>query len=242
MNRASLASNRGFSGNAPETGPVSGTPTPVPASKRETSSNRANVTPTDADLIAAFVAGQTDAFGALVVRYQQRLIGSLTGVLGSSEDACDVAQDAFVLAFQNLAAFRGGSAFYSWLYRIALNAAASRKRRRQHVTTSLDGGDSRLGDPPDLDPASQPDYVMEVDERRQLVRRALAELAEDFRTVLVLKEMDGLKYEEIAEIVGVPLGTVRSRIHRARLELRDRLSVLLRDPAEAFGQTDASEA
>jgi RNA polymerase sigma-70 factor (ECF subfamily) len=185
------------------------------------------VSRTDQELIALCLKGQTDAFGELVTRYQERLYNTLLSVLGSAEDARDVAQDAFVNAFQKLHSFRGRSAFYSWLFRIAMNSAVNRQRRLRHATVSIEAARERSGiEPADLHPEAHPGFSLESTERQALVRSALAGLHEEFRTVLVLKEMEGLKYNEIAEIVGCPIGTVRSRIHRARLELRDRLQAV----------------
>ncbi len=187
----------------------------------------------DAELITDCLQGQTDAFGVLVLRYENRLFNTLIGVLGSAEDARDVAQDAFVLAFQKIHTFRRQSAFYSWLFRIALNSAASRQRKRNRVHVSLEATRERSGaEPVETHPAAQPEFALDVAERQALVRAALAQLSDEFRTVLVLKEMDDLSYEEIAEIVDCPIGTVRSRIHRARLELRTRLKALLKEPSE----------
>lgn len=188
---------------------------------------------TDAELIAESLRGQTEAFGQLVVRFQTRLFHSLVSMLGSAEDARDVAQDTFVQAFQKLHTFRGQSAFYSWIFRIALNTAASHRRKRQRVLVSIEAAREQSGlELPDMHPHSQPDSGLETSERQAAVRTALGELTEEFRTVLVLKEIDGLRYEEIAEIVDCPIGTVRSRIHRARLELRNRLTHLLQETAE----------
>ena len=187
-----------------------------------------NTTP-DQSLIEDCLAGRRDAFGQLVDRYQNRLFHSLLHLLGSSEDAQDAAQDAFVQAFEKLASFRGQSQFYSWLFRIAFNLAVSSKRKSRRMTVSLEARREASGlEPPDVNPATEPSYAMDVSDRQRLVQQALAELSAEFRTALVLKEMDGMSYEEIADIVDVPLGTVRSRIHRARVELRDKLSVLLR--------------
>lgn len=169
-------------------------------------------------------AGETSAFGTLVLRYQDRLYGTLVHLLGSTHDALDVAQDAFVLAFQNLHAFRGDSAFYSWLFRIAYNSAVSFRRKRKRPAASLDHVRDRDGiDPEDTRKSSDPGYGLESAERQQAVRAAMDELDEDYRTILVLKEMEGLRYDEIAEVIGCPIGTVRSRIHRARGELREKL-------------------
>jgi RNA polymerase sigma-70 factor, ECF subfamily len=187
----------------------------------------------DQELIAECLSGQTHAFGVLVARYQNRLFNTLVGVLGSVEDAHDVAQEAFVNAFQKLNTFRGHSAFYSWLFRIALNSAVSQKRK-QRAVVSIDAAREQSGDEPvDRHPAARPEHGLETNERQVAVRAALAELAEEFRTALILKEMEDLSYEEISEIVGCPIGTVRSRIHRARAELRVKLQGLLREPCDS---------
>jgi RNA polymerase sigma-70 factor, ECF subfamily len=181
-------------------------------------------------LIRECLAGRTEAFGELVIRYQDRLLNALAGILGSPEDARDVAQDAFVQAFQRLKTFRGQSAFYSWLFRIALNAAASQKRRTRRKTASIDAArDEKRGDPVDRHPEAVPSHALEASERRIAVQAALARLPAEFRIPLVLKEIDGMKYQEIAAVLGCPVGTVRSRIHRARSELRQRLELLLRE-------------
>ncbi len=163
-------------------------------------------------------------------RYQDRLIHSLEHALGSHDDALEIAQQAFVLAWQKLAAFRGDSAFYSWLYRIARNAAISRKRRNRLVTGSLDALSAASHFEP-ADPAADnaPDYPLDHAERLQAVRDALQQIPEDFRQPLVMKEIDGFSYEEIASILEIPMGTVRSRIFRARQELTDRLRRLMRE-------------
>jgi RNA polymerase sigma-70 factor (ECF subfamily) len=184
----------------------------------------------DKQLIRQCLAGRTEAFGELVVRYQDRLYNALFRVLGSTDDARDAAQDAFVQAFQKLKTFRGNSAFYSWLFRIALNAAATQRRRTRHKPASIDSMHERSGETPvDLHPEAAPSHPMERAERQKAVQVALAGLAPEFRIPLVLKEIEGLKYQEIAEILGCPIGTVRSRIHRARAELRQRLALYLHE-------------
>ena len=183
----------------------------------------------DQTLIDHCLAGRREAFGQLVERYQNRLFHSLLHLLGSAEDAQDAAQEAFVNAFEKLGSFRGQSQFYSWLFRIAYNTAVSSKRKSGRMSVSLEARRDASGlEPSDGNPTSEPSYAMDVSDRQRLVQQALSELGEEFRTAVVLKEMDGMSYEEIADIVKVPLGTVRSRIHRARLELREKLSVLLR--------------
>lgn len=186
---------------------------------------------TDQELIDHCLSGRTEEFGRLVERYQNRLFTTLISLLGSAEDARDVAQEAFVNAFQKLHTFRGRSAFYSWLFRIALNSAVSyqRKQKQGRVLVSIEAARETSGlEPASTHPETDPGFAMDVSERQALVRSALAELPEEYRTVLVLKEVDDLKYEEIAEIVDCPIGTVRSRIHRARLELRAKLEILLK--------------
>jgi len=176
----------------------------------------------DASLIAATLAGDTAAFGRLVALYQDRLYNSLLRVLGSAEDAADIAQDAFVQAYTKLESFRGASAFYTWLYRMAFNLAMSHARR-QHMVASLDGMKSLVGDEPmDGQPTAEASVMQQ--ERAELVHAALAELSLDYRQILVLREIECCRYDEIAEILDLPVGTVRSRLFRARLQLRDLLA------------------
>jgi|HubBroStandDraft_6_1064221.scaffolds.fasta_scaffold220870_2 RNA polymerase sigma-70 factor, ECF subfamily len=209
---------------------VAGKRPPLPECRAPPSPLVLIVSSDEKQLIRECLAGRTEAFGELVIRYQDRLFNALTGILGSPEDARDVAQDAFVHAFQRLKTFRGQSAFYSWLFRIALNAAASQRRRTKRKTTSIDATrDERGGEPLDRHPEAVPSHALEADERRLAVQSALAKLPAEFRIPLVLKEIDGMKYHEIAAIIGCPVGTVRSRIHRARSELRQRLELLLRE-------------
>ncbi|MEZ6056692.1 MAG: sigma-70 family RNA polymerase sigma factor [Planctomycetaceae bacterium] len=175
-------------------------------------------------MIDRSLGGDTTAFGSLVDRYQDRLYGTLMHLLGSPHDALDVSQDAFVLAFQNLTSFRGDSAFYSWLFRIAYNASVSYRRKRRHPVASIDHMQENHGlEVVDGHHDVDPTHDLISQERQQLVRQALDELPEEFRTVLILKELEGLSYEEIAETIGCPVGTVRSRIHRARGDLKEKL-------------------
>ena len=176
-------------------------------------------------LIERCRSGHPEAFGDLVTKYQRRLIRTLGTLLGNGHDALDVAQDAFLQAFLKLESFRGESAFYSWLFRIAWNAAATlRRKQRVRSSASLDAMREQTGaEPDDLNPTSDPSHSLQSSEDQQLLRRALSELGEDYRTALVLKEIEGLPYEEIAILTDSPIGTVRSRIHRARQELRAKL-------------------
>ncbi|RLS76430.1 MAG: sigma-70 family RNA polymerase sigma factor [Planctomycetota bacterium] len=197
---------------------------------------------TDQSLIEACLAGRREAFGQLVERYQHRLFHSLVHLLGSTEDAQDAAQDALILAFEKLGTFRGESQFYSWLFRIAYNSAVSSKRKPGSskrkpgsskrktgpMSVSLEARRDASGlEPADLNPSTEPSFGLDVSDRQRLVQQALGELSEEFREAIVLKEIEQMSYEEIAEVVGIPLGTVRSRIHRARMELRQKLAAFI---------------
>ncbi|MEN1679544.1 MAG: sigma-70 family RNA polymerase sigma factor [Planctomycetota bacterium] len=176
--------------------------------------------PSEACLIDAALQGDRNAFGQLVERHQDRLYNALVRFTGSPEDARDLTQEALVQALLKLDRFRRDSAFFTWLYRIAFNRAvsASRKRRERQ---SIDGLPPGVRDPPD--PAGQPESHAQATEHAELVHRAIGALADDFRTVLVLREFEGLDYQQIADIVQTPVGTVRSRLFRARSQLRDEL-------------------
>jgi len=182
----------------------------------------------DAQLIHETLAGQSAAFGELVRKYQDRLYHTLVHMVGSPEDALDIAQEAFVQAYLKLETFKRESAFYTWLYRIAFNMAASHRRRRKPTLSVEQTRESSGAEP--IDPELGPQERAQRDERCRQVQQAIAGLNEEHRAVLVLREIDGCCYETIAEILDVPLGTVRSRLHRARLQLRDELKgVLLMD-------------
>lgn len=186
--------------------------------------------PDDRRLISEALAGRTDSFGELVLRYQDRLFHVANRVVDNPDDALDVVQDTFVSAYQSLASFKGDAEFFTWLYRIAFNTAISAKRRKR-PTISLDAG--RVGgsgkseetgiDPEDRAADVAPDAAMERSEDERLLTAAIAKLSQEHRAVLLMKDIDGLKYEDIAEAMRVPIGTVRSRLHRARLELRNLL-------------------
>jgi RNA polymerase sigma-70 factor (ECF subfamily) len=175
----------------------------------------------DSTLIAQCLAGDASAFGVLVQRYQDRLYNTVYRLVDNPDDAQDVVQEAFLNAYQSLESFKGDALFFTWLYRIAFNTAISLKRK-QRVTLSIDTGtDSDISMEP-LDGAedARPGWALEQAEQERKVHAALARLSAEHRAVLVLKDMEGQKYEEMAELLGVPIGTIRSRLHRARLELR----------------------
>lgn len=181
----------------------------------------------DVQLIDDTLAGDRAAFGQLVHKYQGRLFNTLLHVVGSREEAEDVCQEAFVQAFVKLETFGGRSAFYTWLYRIAFNLSVSR-RRRKRAEVSIDQHRERTGDEP-LDPGEGPTDQVLRDEQVRQVRGAINALNDEYRAILVLREMEGCCYDTIAEILELPLGTVRSRLHRARLQLRDQLQDILQE-------------
>jgi RNA polymerase sigma-70 factor (ECF subfamily) len=183
-------------------------------------------------LVEACRAGQTEAFGVLVQRYQERLYQVLLHLSGSPEDARDFLQDTFLRAYEKLDQFHGDSSFYTWVYRIGVNFALSGHRRRRARTVVVRNGEdqhSRFEDAADESADADPTYPLERAEREQIVEAALNQLGPEHRAVIILKDFDGRRYEEIGAILNVPIGTVRSRLHRARCELRERLQCLVRE-------------
>ncbi len=188
-------------------------------------------TSTDQDAIRRCLAGERDAFGELVERWQDRIYGAIYRIVWDAETARDLAQETFLRAYTKLESFQGGAAFGTWLYSIALNQARSELRRRSAAKNkpplSLDsmrgqGGEAREMDPAD-NAAPSPVDTIATREHCELLRAEIERLDPLYREVLVMREFQNLSYEEVAEAVGVPVGTVRSRLHRARRDLRDRL-------------------
>jgi RNA polymerase sigma-70 factor (ECF subfamily) len=175
----------------------------------------------DRRLIAESVAGNVPAFGVLVRRYQDRLFNAVLRVVDNAEDAADVVQDAFLNAYQSLNSFKGDSEFFTWLYRIAFNAAISLRRKRKAVLSFDGAGDDKMAEPADHSDYASPELALSRSEEDALVLAGLERLSPDHRAVLVLKDMEGRRYEDIAQILDLPIGTVRSRLHRGRLELRE---------------------
>jgi RNA polymerase sigma-70 factor (ECF subfamily) len=179
----------------------------------------------DQRLIADCLQGDTAAFGGLVRRYQDRLYNTVYRLVDNAEDAQDIVQDAFLNAYQALDHFKGDSLFFTWLYRIAVNTAISLKRKHR-AAISMDVGRDQGGvaEPADTSDLSRPEQALERTEQEHRIQNALNRLSPEHRAVLVMKDMEGQKYEAMAEVLQVPIGTIRSRLHRARLELRDLLS------------------
>jgi RNA polymerase sigma-70 factor, ECF subfamily len=184
----------------------------------------------DQQLVQRVQKGDRSAFDLLVLKYQHRVIKLVSRFVSNPAEAEDVAQDAFLKAYRALPSFRGESAFYTWLYRIAINTAKNSlvAARRRPVDFDLD-----LQDPEQFDRHAKlketdtPERVLLTEEIRQVVQGAMEQLPEDLRTAIVLRELDGLSYEEIAEAMDCPVGTVRSRIFRAREAIDKRLKPLL---------------
>jgi RNA polymerase sigma-70 factor (ECF subfamily) len=179
----------------------------------------------DLDLVARARAGDLDAFGTLVNRHQHRLVNFVRLMMSSAPDrdaAEDVAQEAFLRAYRALGQFRGPSSFRTWLYQIASNVARthSAKRRNRKETQEPESAYAR-------DRPSEENVERRVIAHDQL-RRALLELPDDWREALVLRDIEGLEYREIAELLKIPMGTVESRIFRGR----QRLKAALKEPAD----------
>ena len=186
----------------------------------------------DAALVERCRAGDVSAFEPLVEKYRQRVWRLAYNVLRDREEAWDVAQEAFIKAFQALPTFRGQSAFYTWLYRIVMNVAADRGRARGAQGRAF--GTERVPEEdwervlPDQNPGEDsPDTAAARQEDRAKIMTALDMLSEDHRRIIILGDLEGLSYREIAETLDIPMGTVMSRLHNARKRLRDALGPLL---------------
>ncbi|EED32714.1 RNA polymerase sigma factor RpoE [gamma proteobacterium NOR5-3] len=174
---------------------------------------------TDKQLVVRVQKGDKGAFDLLVIKYQQKIMSLISRYVRDADEVQDVAQEAFIKAYRALPGFRGDSAFYTWLYRIAINTAknhlVSRSRRPPGSDVDvedaqyLEGGDA-------LRDRETPENALFGEELREKVNEALDALPDDLRTAVTLREFDGLSYEEIAEVMECPVGTVRSRIFRAR--------------------------
>ncbi|MEM1098933.1 MAG: sigma-70 family RNA polymerase sigma factor [Planctomycetota bacterium] len=186
--------------------------------------------PDDLVLLQRAQAGDHGALGTLLRRHERRLFNVALGVLGNTADAQDATQDAFVSVVRKLEGFRGDAAFGTWITRVVLNASKDqlRKRKRRPATSfsSLNGHASDAASPETrLEQTRElpPDSHVQTQEDRQRLRDAVAGIDETFREVLVLRDLDGMDYNEIAETLELPLGTVKSRLFRARLILREAL-------------------
>jgi RNA polymerase sigma-70 factor (ECF subfamily) len=188
----------------------------------------------DEELVEMAQNGDRNAFTLLVKRYQDRIYNLIYRYIGNAEDAIDLTQETFIKAFVKLGEFKGNSKFYTWLYRIAVNACIDFRRRQRISIVHWDDMRPNEFDRLDIDePAnsidvvgedSNPEAHMLKSELRQIVREAINTLPEHLRIVLILREYEDLSYEEIASIIGCRVGTVKSRLFQAREMLKRKLS------------------
>ncbi len=185
----------------------------------------------DQVLVERVQRGDKQAFGLLVSKYQRKLIRLLSRMIRDPAEVEDVAQEAFIKAYRALPGFRGDSAFYTWLYRIGINTAKNflaAQGRRAPTSTGLDSEEMEdFEDGEQLRDNNTPERILMSKEIGNTVNAAMSELPEDLRTAIALREIDGLSYEEIAQIMNCPIGTVRSRIFRAREAIAAKLQPLL---------------
>ena len=185
----------------------------------------------DQQLVARAQAGDKQAFDLLVTKYQRKLGRLLARFIRDPGEVEDVAQEAFIKAYRALPSFRGDSAFYTWLYRIGINTAKNylvAMGRRAPTTTEFDADEAEsFEDGDQLRDINTPESVLASKEIAATVQKAMEDLPDELRTAIELREIEGLSYEEIASIMNCPIGTVRSRIFRAREAIAARLRPLI---------------
>jgi RNA polymerase sigma-70 factor (ECF subfamily) len=189
---------------------------------------------TDQQLVARVQKGDSRAFDMLVLKYQHKIFGLIGRYVRDADEVQDVAQEAFIKAYKALPRFRGESAFYTWLYRIAINTAKNHlvSRSRRPPGTDVDIADAEYYEGGGaLRDIENPENALFGNELKAVVEDAINELPDDLRTAVTLREFDGLSYEDIAEVMDCPVGTVRSRIFRAREAIDQRVRVQLGDEA-----------
>ena len=175
----------------------------------------------DQQLVERAQRGDKQAFDLLVIKYQRRLVRLLSQFIRDSAEVEDIAQETFIKAYKSLSSFRGDSAFYTWLYRIGINAAknflVAQKRRASNTSSNFDIEDAEnFEEGGQLRELATPESELISKQVAQTVSQALNELPEELRTAITLREIEGLSYEEIASVMNCPTGTIRSRIFRAR--------------------------
>ncbi|MEM8767871.1 MAG: RNA polymerase sigma factor RpoE [Pseudomonadota bacterium] len=191
---------------------------------------------TDKELVRRVQQGDKRAFDLLFGRYQHKILSLVSRYLRDPQDVEDVTQEAFIKAFKALPRFRGDSAFYTWLYRIAINTAKNHlvARSRRPPGTDVDVEDAEFMDGADqLKEGESPESALARDELSAAIDEAIGKLPDDLRSAVTLREFDGLSYEQIAEIMDCPVGTVRSRIFRARESIDLHISPLLSRRSQA---------
>lgn len=190
----------------------------------------------DAELVARVQRGDKQAFDLLVLKYQRKIMRLLSRMIRDPSEIEDVAQEAFIKAYRALPQFRGESAFYTWLYRIAINTARNwlaQNNRRPSTPSAQENEDGETFDATDnLTDSSNPESEMASRQIAETVNKAINDLPEELRNAIVMREIDGMTYEDIAESMSCPIGTVRSRIFRAREAIAIRLRPLLGDTGD----------
>lgn len=185
----------------------------------------------DAQLVARVQQGDKRAFDLLVLKYQRKIMRLLSRMLNNQSEVEDIAQETFIKAYRALPQFRGDSAFYTWLYRIAINTARnwlSSNQRKMMVSDTFETKEGETFSQSDnLIDIDTPESRMVTKEIAHTVNQAIGDLPEDLRTAIVLREIEGMSYEEIAQTMDCPIGTVRSRIFRAREAIAARLKPVL---------------
>lgn len=185
----------------------------------------------DQQLVVRVQKGDKTAFDLLVLKYQHRIAKLVSRYVADRAEVDDVTQEAFIKAYRAIKGFRGDSAFYTWLYRIAINTAknylVAQGRRPRGIDMETEEAENSSMGGVSLRDAATPERHLLTDEIGRTVQRSLAALPEDLRTAITLREIEGLSYEEIAEVMDCPIGTVRSRIFRAREAIDKELRPLL---------------
>lgn len=179
----------------------------------------------DAECVRRLQQGETEAFAVLVERHQKNIFNLLYRMLGDHDDAAEVSQEAFLSAYRSIKSFRGDASFSTWLYRIAVNHANT---RRKSVALSQQRAARMESLEPASDGASDPAAALERKEMRERVQAALNGLAAEDATIILLRDLQDVPYEAVAEILEIPIGTVKSRLHRARRALKVRLAPYLK--------------
>jgi RNA polymerase sigma-70 factor (ECF subfamily) len=175
----------------------------------------------DAELVQKVRDGHRSAFNQLVLKYRNRVMGIAARMLGDRTEAEDLAQDVFVKIYHALRDFHGDALFSTWLYRVTANSCLNRKKKQNRERRLVEIVDDL--EPLRCDPSSNPDSLLERKQLRALLEKAIEALPEEQRMVLILRDIEGLSYEEIAECLELELGTVRSRLHRGRLEVQSKI-------------------
>jgi len=185
----------------------------------------------DLKCVRATRDGNAEAFADIVKRYQDRVFNTIYRLLGDHEDAKDLTQQTFLRAYMSLDRFKGASSFYTWLYRIGVNAALDERKKRPRRARPMGDAFAETVDTDTRRPTSaansNPAEQVLSREREQMVTRAIASLDELHRGVLVLRDIEGMDYDQISEVLAVPRGTIKSRLHRARLVLKEKLKDLV---------------